>query len=228
MADKKRVSLPLANDVGHTFEDQDRILNYRPKIQYVAPPTEQDGARIDVPNPSSGNNLDNLRKRTEDIIKGYEEVKALAEVAKKRIDDRVEAAGGLTITLDPNRDAHTIAALKRQFPDLPDHTKLDYKTYKQAMNCARVGANPPPAISIDDIKAAKADPYRTDFGGRGNLPGANRPEISNPANPIPPIDINAFQAAGIIALFGLLLPQITADDQKTIAQHLASAPHKPF
>jgi hypothetical protein len=145
---------------------------------------------------------------------------------QQRIDNRVKAAGGVEVKLDPSKDAATIAAMKRRFPDKKDPTKITYDDYKKVLDCVGKSAATPPAVSADDIRAAKSDPLRTDFGGLSNQHGENRPEISSPASAVQPVDSEAFQASAVLALFALLLPLIKTEDKLEIEQHKVDTPHK--
>jgi len=89
-------------------------------------------------------------------------------------------------------------------------------------------ANVIPKVSDGDIQAAKQDPLRTNFGGMGVQPGLNRTEISAPGNSIVPIDLTAFQLAGVIALFKMMYTMIKKEDKAEIALHMATVPHKPI
>jgi len=220
---KKDTNFALPNDVGGSFEEEDFILNYRPTIEFVEPPQEA----YEFPEEISVENIDNLRDRTQKLINGLDTAVKLADLAQKRVDERVVSAGGFISQLDPVKDAQVIAAMKRRFPDKTDPTKITYDEYKEALSCLQQSAVDAPAVSTEDIKAAQADPYRTDFGGKDNQEGQNRAELSSPASSVSPIDLEAFQKAGILALFALMLPLIKIEDTKEVVKHLATAPHKP-
>ena len=175
--------------------------------------------------------LDELRDRTAQVVNGLEAVTKLVDLAQKRVDQRVNAAGGLTVKLDPVKDAHVIAAMKRKFPDKDDPTQITYDDYKKALDCSKgpdVTEDNLPVVKAKDIRDAKADPNRTNFGGIDNQHGENRPEISSPVSNLDPINLNKFQKEAVKALFALMLPLIMAQDQLSIAQHLVTAPHKPI
>lgn len=175
--------------------------------------------------------LDELRDRTEQVVNGLEAIAKLTDLAQKRIDQRVNAAGGLTVKLDPVKEAHVIAAMKRKFPDKEDPTQITYDDYKKALDCVQQAApseDSLPTVTAKDIRDAKADPNRTNFGGASNQQGENRPEISSPISSLEPLDLNKFQKEAVKALFALMLPLIVAQDQLSIAQHLITAPHKPI
>lgn len=220
---KKDQEFSLPGDLGHDFDRQRDILTFRPVIRYVEPePLEDDLAfePEDVP-PT----IDEARQEVQDLIDSYDATKKLAEQAQRRIDNRVKQAGGVVVKLDPVKDAMVIAAMKRQFPDKEDPTKLDYECYKKCLKDLSAAGPTPPTVSDADIKAAKADPLRTAFGGSDKTAGENRPEISSPMNTVNPIDLSAFQAAGVIALFALMLPLIQGADAAAISKHMLSAKH---
>jgi len=236
---KKKLNTFLPDEIGHDFEDQDHILNYRPKIEYIEPSPEFFEYKAPVKAPED--TIDDLRDRTAKLAAGFRAVAALADLAQKRVDNRVEETGSLQVKLDPVKDAHVIAAMKRKFPhktgdigsadvsgSVADPTIITYEDYKQAIDCVRNSSAPPPGINPQDIQQAKTDPYRTDFGGFNNQQGENRPEISSAANSVSPLDLAVFQKAGILALFALLYPLIKQEDKKEIIEHMITVPHKPF
>lgn len=223
MARKKDTNFTLPNDVGGSFEEEDFILNYRPTIEFVEPPQEA----YEFPEEVPIDTIDGLRDRTQKLINGLDAAVKLADLAQKRVDERVVADGGFASQLDSVKDAQVIAAMKRRFPDKADPTRITYDDYKEALNCLQQSAVDPPAVSADDIRTAQADPYKINFGGRDNQEGQNRAELSSPASSVSPVDLEAFQKAGILALFALMLPLIKIEDTKEIVKHLATAPHKP-
>jgi len=149
--------------VGHSFEDDDRILNYRPQIDFVEPPTVE----FDSSLPATDNLNDTIgseRERTQQLIDKYDAVEKLAGLAQKRIDARVKGDGGITIELDPVKDISTIGAIQRQYPD-QDPNKITYDMYKKCLDCIRVAAQNAPGVTTEDILTAKSLPFKTDFGG---------------------------------------------------------------
>ena len=202
MGRKIKTRVPMPEDFGSDFERDDHILNYRPKIDFVLPPPElgPQGAKVEEPEKET---IDSLRKRTADLIQGLQVANNLADLALKRIDDRVAADGGLRIHLDSLVDAPVISAIQRRFPEL-DPNYIDYHTYKKALDCLNKQAKPLPQITAADLQAAKADPLRTKFGGLDKLPGLNRPEVSSPLQVVEPIDLTEFQKNTILSLFEML------------------------
>jgi len=261
MANKDDRYIPLPGDVSHDFTEEDRILNFKPTIDFVEPeqvPDDQSVQETEKKGPE--NTLEDARKRAQNIVDGLRAVVALIDIAQARIDRRVNAAvsgkagtsvgsigtnpslkggtgsagetvttasisSGVVIKLDPTKDAHVIAAMKRRFPEKTDPTAITYEDYKQVIDCVHAHAPDAPAVSVTDMKAATTNPQRTDFGGYSNQQGENRPEVSSSANSIKPIDLEQFQYASILALFALLYPLIKMEDQLTIAQHLMTVPH---
>ena len=236
---KKKLNIFLPNESGHDFEDQNHILTFRPKIEYVEPAPEYFEPK---PVLVSDDTIDDLRNRTAELAAGFRAISELCNLAQQRVDNRVEATGGMEVKLDPIKDAHVIAAVKRRFPhktenqtnkgsagiSSTDPTVITYDDYKQAIDCVKKSSLSNPGINPADIQEAKTDPYRTNFGGIDNKKGQNRPEISSAANSVSPLDLAVFQKAGILALFALLYPLIKMEDKKEIIEHMITVPHKPF
>lgn len=209
MGVKKRASIPLPGDLGHDFEDDHNILNFRPEIGFVQPPDEvlDGGGDIYFPIDTSDDTIDTLRQRAQELRNGYEKLHKLSEIAQQRIDERVNSAGGFEMELDPNVDAHVIAAIKRRYPEKTDPNKITYDDYKRCLsNIANYQELP--SIDPEEVRAAKSDPYRTDFGGYGAKPGDNRIEKQATVQNMQPLDINQFQANAIIKLFEMLKDMI--------------------
>ncbi len=219
MANKEDLSgTPGPGDIGHSFETEDTILNYKPTIEYEEPPQEESTQ----PAEPEKNELEELRNRTQDLISGYKAVQELVVVAKQRVDAK---AADMEVSLDPIADAAAQSALKRCFPDAPDHSKITYEQYKACLTrMAKAGALTPQVLP-SDIEAAKANPLQTDFGGLGNQMGQNRPEVSSPAGNVKPIDLKAFQIAGVLALFKMMWPLIKREDKLEILQHKLDSKH---
>lgn len=155
------------------------------------------------------------------MVKGYDALEKLTKVAQKRVDDKV---GTFEVELDPVVDATTIAALKRQFPDA-NPNKITYEQYKKCLSDIRAAKPPTPAVTASDIRAAKADPLRKNFGGLGKVAGSNRAKVSSPANVVKPVDLDTFQKSAVISLFQLMLPLLAKDHQAAIVQHKIDTPH---
>jgi len=215
---KKDYRVNLLNEGGKLFEETDYILNYKPVIEYVEPPDEYLEDELIVIDPT----LDDLRDRTQKLMEGYKNLVELANLAEKRLDNRVKADGGLVMELDPDIDAATISAVKRKFPN-EDPAKITYDMYKKALKCANKGAPPIPQVTADDIKRERTNPLKTDFGGWNAPPGDNR--IEKQENNISPLDLGVFQTAAVIALFALLLPMISSNTSAAIATHSVTLPH---
>jgi len=226
VANKKDVTIPMPGDIGNSFEETDEILNYRPLIEYVEPDPQYFQPAVDVkPEPET---IDSIRDRTQNLINGLSAVAKLVDIAQKRIDARVKANGGLTIKLDPKRDYHTIAAMKRRFPDKLDPTQITYDDYKGALDCLQKTAPAAttggmPQVTAADIRTAGSDPNRTTFGGSDNKHGENRAELSSPG--MEPIDLDAFQKAAVIAIQKLLKPLDRKDIKEEIRKHKLDTKH---
>lgn len=222
MPKKERYEFPLPGDVGHSFDEQDDILNFRPEIRFVAPEHELElsDRPIDEPIEEEG-----VRDRTRAAINGLDGLNKLAELTGERLDKRIDTLGGLNIKLDPVVDAVQIQAMKRKFPDKADPTVMSYEDYKECLKCMEDHAAEMAAKEDNDYQAGFQEklnnPLKNDYG-------IARPEIINKegsGSGISPLDLGAFQAAAVVALFALLLPLIQLEDQKAIAQHLATAKH---
>lgn len=221
MAKKEKARFSLPSDAGHSFDDEDFILNYRPKIEYVEP--EPLDVLDTLPLKEEPTTIDTLRDRTQNLIDGYRAVEKLVDAAQARVDAR---AKDFKVKLDPKKDQITISAVKRFFPEKLDPTEITYDDYKKCLAKMNEGCAPePPALSLSDVLTASNNPTKTDFGGLSNQQGQNRAEISSPASSVQPVDLEAFQAAGILALFALLRPLIKLEDSATIAAHISSAGH---
>lgn len=225
MAKKEKLKFPGPSDLGHDFSDDDFILNYRPTIEFVEP--AQEPLFEDFIPPIEEPTIDSFRQRTEDLIKSYQAIQQLAEQAQKRIDNRVVADGGFDMKLDPVTDAHVISAIKRCMPNSKDPTTITFQDYKDALACLAAQTPDLPLPTQKDIQDAKSDPTRTNFGGLNNKGGQNRPEVNSAASTVKPLDLSAFQAAGVVALFALLLPMVKAEDKAEVDKHLMSAKHGP-
>ena len=192
----------------------DFILNYRPTIEFVEPEQVEVGPSEETPPPV----LDTARTQTQQIVDGLNKVATLADAVQKRIDQRVQSAGGLTVKLDPLKDVAAISAMKRLYPDRVDPTLITYDDYRRALDCLQVASATPLKISPDDVLAAQADPLRTDFGGFSNQQGENRSELSSGANSIKPIDLEQYQKDAVLSLFSMMKPLITGEIAKQIAK----------
>lgn len=224
MPSKKNTNFPLPNDTASDFEDDHFLLTYKPKIDFIEPDQEDFEPVID----DQPETIDSLRDRTKKLINGLDAAVKLIDLAQERVDKRVENSGGMVVQLDEQKDAIVIGAMKRAFPDKEDPTKIDYDCYKRVIDCVNKTSVEPPKVTAADIQAARSDPFRTSFGGSNNKQGENRPEISSPASSVSPLDLGAFQAAGVLALFALMRPLIKMEDKLEIAQHLITTPHKPI
>jgi hypothetical protein len=207
---KERTSLPMPDELGHDFEDDHHILTFRPKIAFIQPPTQEldGGDDINFPVDTSDDSIDAMRQQARELRNGYEKLHKLAEITQGRIDQRIAADGGFEMHLDPQVDAHVIAAIKRRYPDKTDPNKITVEDYKRCLSNIANSVTLP-GIDPEAVRAAKSDPYRTDFGGYGNKPGDNRVERQTSVQGIQPLDINKFQANAIIKLFEMLKDMIT-------------------
>ena len=219
MADKKDVTIPGPADIGGAFDEEDEILNFRPRIEFVEPdPEYYPPILVDEPD-----TIDGIRDRVQKLINGYDAVAKLVDVTQKRIDQRVKSGGGFVTKLNPKRDVQAIAAMKRQCPN-SDPNQISFECYKKALNCLQQGAPAVPAVTASDITAAKSNPNKTAFGGVDNQNGENRAELSSPG--MEPMDIEQFQKNAVIALHKLMEPLIKNTAQGAIENHKIKTPHK--
>jgi len=220
MGRKKETDIALPGDVGNDFQEEDYILTYKPKIEWVQPPDEfLDDDRVIAEDTT----LNDARNRVTALVNGYKRVQELTALVSQRVDQRVKSSGGLDIVLDSSVDASAIAAIKRKFPS-KSSDKITYDMYKEALKCMAKQAPTPPQITSADIKAAKADPYTTNLGGLGSLPGSLRAEINNPAA-MKPVDLKKFQENAVLALFKKMEGLVTAAAKGEVATHEKTKPH---
>jgi hypothetical protein len=222
---KKDGNIILPDETDTSFDREDTILNFRPKIRYIEPEQvdldDQEVGVTAIEKPT----IDSLRDRTQQVISGYRASAALADLAQKRIDSRVSSAGGMQIKLDPVKDHAVVAAMKRRFPDKEDPTVITYDDYRACLDKMNTNSPVPPAVTTADIQSAKNNPNKTGFGGYDNQQGENRAEISSPANSVQPLDLVKFQSAAILAAFALMRPLVKAEDKAEIVQHLLTSKH---
>jgi hypothetical protein len=191
------------DDPATDFSQENFVLNYRPEIRYVSPEPEVDFTPAEEIPPT----VEEARSRTGEVIKGYRSVQKLADIAQRRIDNRVEAAGGIIVQNDPIQDSPVVAAIKRQFPG-EDGSRITYAMYKKCLEKLNAQSEAP-VIQGTDVLSARVDPLRTDFGGLSNTQGNNRAELSSVASQIiKPIDQDSFQKAAVAGIFKLMLPLI--------------------
>jgi hypothetical protein len=206
VAKKGKEGIPVPGDVGSSFEDDHDILNFRPDIFFVSPEPEPSEATGETT--FTDDDLGARKQDTEDLISRYDAVAELIDMAEERIDQRVEALGGLTIQLDPKVDGPTIAAMKRMFPDNPFPTQITYGQYKHALKTVTGKAKDPPGFGPLDIKHAQENPLKTDFGALSLQPGMGRPEITSGSQILEPISLPDFILAAVMALFTMLISMI--------------------
>jgi hypothetical protein len=222
MANKEdKLGAPNTDDLGNSFEKEDQVLNYKPRIEYEEPEQITEERPISEEPPG----LSEIRDRTQNLISGYQSVRKLVALAKKRIDDRVAAGGGMEVKLDPKADAMVISALQRCFPNLTDYTKITYEQYKTCLARLTKMGQMAPQIAQADIDFAKQNPLQTQFGGLINQAGENRPEISSPANMIKPVDTQQLQTAGTLSLFKKMYPLIHREIINEVQRHEVTKKH---
>lgn len=192
----------MKKSVDISFEKDDFLLNYRPEITFIEPEQEV----IDVfPEPES-DSIDDTKDKVNELVAGLQTANELIKTTQQRIDNRVEALGGLTIKLDSVKDYAVVAAMRRRFPDKADPTQITYDDYRAVLGCVQDNTISPPQISAKDIRLASQDMYKTDFGGIENQHGENRSELSSAAESIAPIDLDQYQKNAILGIFKMMLP----------------------
>ena len=216
MTDKTKTPLVLPNDVANSFDDDYDILSFRPEIRFIEP-----DQMLETPFVPFSPTVDSFRDRAADARDNLNAVGQLFDALQKRVDTRGK---DFVAKVDPIQDATVVAAMKRRFPER-DSSEVTYEDYKQALDCLSKSAPSTPVVSADDIRKAKADPLKTDFGGANSQNGENRPELSSPLNTVKPIDTESFQKSAVLALFALMLPLLQQQSSSAIAQHLATTPH---
>lgn len=181
------------------FSSQRNILDFRPHIDFVEPDQIEE---ISVPREAPAT-IASVKSDTDDLINNYQVISDLANAAQVKIDNRSK---DLVIKLDPQLDAHIVAAVQRHFND-PNKTTITYNDYKECLSHINSQAN----FSIVDqgeIEQSSQDPFRTDFGMFGN--GSPRPELQDITQSVKPIDLKNFQLEQLEKLLELLGPGISA------------------
>ena len=214
MSLKKNQTIVLPSDLGSDFTTEDKVLNYRPSINYEEPPEEEGDSLIqDFPA-----ELAEKQKRLIQAINAYDRIEKLADALQDMIDKRVAALGGLEVKLDPKKDATTIAAIRRLFPEKKDPTKLNYEMYKKCLACEQKKKTSIPLVTPEMVLAATANPNNTNLGGLGANPGDLRQEITNPlANDI--VDLEEFQEKATQDMFKMMEDLVSLNSQAAVKIH---------
>lgn len=200
------------------FSRETDVLNRKPIIEWVEPPIDEEVAEAYIPAETEVSPIEEARKTTEELIKSYNALEKLSDVVEKQIDKKVS---DYAVQLDPVADYHVIEAIKRSFPDAKDPTKINFEMYKQCL--ARSNKNLIPSVTFDDIQEAKNEPLRTQFGGYGNEPGTNRPEVAG--SMIKPVDLNKFQKSAVKKLWSFLQPLVALQAQLAVLIHKQTTMH---
>lgn len=178
------------------------ILDFRPHLEL----TEPEQIEVPPPAPSDKVSIDQIRTELDGVIKSYERIEKLADIAQLKVDVR---ARGFEINLDPNVDAHVVQALKRAFPDRPNHIKISFDDYRHCIEEMSKSTEAKTPTPMPDFDPSSLGAIRTDFAGLGKPDGLNRPELDKDAQIIQPIDLVAFQADAVRQLFELMRPLTT-------------------
>jgi len=202
------------------FERESDVFNRRPIIEWEVPPIDEDDAFYSTKETEEyETELKDLRETVDDLINSYNALEKLADVIENKINDKVK---GYVVKLNPVIDSHVIEAIKRAFPEVEDPTKINFEMYKQCL--ARYNKSNTPVISEKDVQEAKNDPTRTDFGGYGNEPGMNRPEIQQNGM-MKPLDLKKFQKGAITKLWKQILAPVKDQTLLAILIHKATSIH---
>lgn len=154
-------------------------LNYRPNINYVEPPQEEDTY---FPFPEK--ELPVTSKQQDQLYNLADAVEVLGATVQQRINDK---AKNIKIKLDPNVDYQTVQAMCRMFGTSDDIEDCDFKfiTYDQYRQCREC------LCKYGNDLANQAKPKAMNFDGLLNN-GGLRPELIEQAQVIKPIDMKLF------------------------------------
>ena len=161
------------------------ILTYRPTIEFVEPEQKKVSPSPILKEPLTEPQTDKL-----------ENLATTVEVLGAAIQAQIDVvAKPQRIRLDPNFDAATIQAMLRVFPEKADENPM-YITYDEYRKCRG---------DIMDEARNKLD--TTVVGGFGTAEaneGGLRPELSQKAQVIKPLDVDSFQVDLIKILMNFL------------------------
>jgi hypothetical protein len=173
-------------------------LEYRPHIEFVEPPQEPEDPR---PVQQIGDDFP-LQKQQDELLNLVNAVDVLGAALQSRINER---AKNIKIKLDPNVDAQVIQAMCRMFSKDDENdcfgildnnnVYITYEHYKQARETiCKYGAD----------LAVNIKPKDEIFNESDLTDGSLRPELSDKAQVVEPLDMAAFQEN----LFKLLVRHI--------------------
>lgn len=209
MSLRKKQSIVLPSDLGNDFTQEDDILTSRPEINWEEPPPEE-GDDFAKSKPTED-------KRLIQVINGYDR---LGKIADKLADDIDKKVGELEFELDPIKDAITISAIKRMFPEKKDPTKLNYQMYKKCLACEQARKAKLPVISPDMVLKANS----TNLGGTNSKPGKLRPELTNPlADNV--VDLAKFQEQATKDMFKMMEDLVSLNSQAAVKLHESTMKH---
>jgi hypothetical protein len=201
------------------------ILNRRPNIQYISPPSED---VIPEPQPDAEPSKPERVQRLVNSFRAIEQAALAVEdaIAKRAKDVTME------LNLSNPEDFVAAQAAGRLFPDAAEEVTdgvkvvktLTYDMYHQCIKAMKEhgkerGKN-------NQIPAVAPSMTKTDFGGLGM---DRRPELNNMSIPFAPIDLLSYITATIPLLFGMLFPLIQIYVKTSIVghTHIATAPGAP-
>jgi hypothetical protein len=184
-----------------------QILNYRPNIEFIEPEQK----KVDI-NPIQKTPL-LTQPKIDKIINLASTIEVLGSVIQNQIDEKCK---NMKIKLDPTIDAAAIQAILRMFPEkvLDNNNQgnlyITYADYKECRNKISEYAEElakKASVSEKDISIARGKLDNTIVGGYGteaSKDGSLRPELSEKAQIIKPINVDEFQVDLIKILMNFL------------------------
>lgn len=192
-----------------------RLLNRRPKIEYVGPRSTET-----IPEPAEDTPLPKS-KRVESLVKGFENLEKAAEEVEVLIASRAKnEILGLDFTLPEDFAAGQAAA--RLFPDSaveiqPGIFVVEEITFDMYNACMQDLKDHGKTVGQQNqLQEVNPDLNKVDFGGLGM---DRRPELNNMSLLIPPVPIPAYLLATIPLLFGMLFPLISLYTNSKVIGH---------
>lgn len=191
------------------------ILNRRPNIQYVSPPSE-DVIPEPQPDPEPTKS-----ERVEKLVNSFAAIEQTALVVENAIADR---AKGVVMDLDLTNPEDFVAAqaAARIFPDAAEEVAegvivVKQLTFAMYHNCIKaMKEHGKERGKSNQIPAINPSMTKTDFGGMGL---DRRPELNTMSIPFAPIDLLSYITSTIPLLFGMLFPLIQIYVKTSIVGH---------
>ena len=202
-----------------------RLLNRRPNIKYVSPPSEDV-----IPDPQPAAETPKS-ERVDRVMKSLNAIEKASEVVEEAIAARAES---ITLKLDMSNPEDFVAAqaAARIFPDkaveITDGVsivpEITFDMYHQCVKALK--AHGKERGKHNQIPGVIPDMTKTNFGGLG---ADRRPDLNAMSIPFAPVDLIAYITAGIPLLFSMLFPLIQLYVKTSIVghTHIATAPGAP-